>query len=409
MDGFVASVSNSTCSVGTIPPDDSFEIDGLQPRCVIRPQDETAVARCLTEAQHRGLAVSPVGSGGHLQIGNVPSAYDGALDMTGLDGTLQHEPDDLTVTVAAGVRFGAMAETLARHRQWLPVDAEAQETIGGLIARNGFGPLRHAYGTLRDWVIGLRVAHADGTLSKSGGRVVKNVAGYDMHKLHIGAFGSLGVITQATFKVASVPQEQVKLGASFESADAACAFVLAARDGGAALLSAEVHSPHADRPAWHVALRAGGSPAAIERTRRDLGGLARNAGAALADADPSEQPRSHEGHSDAPLVIRLSVPPSRVAQALTTLSEGPDARLAATVAAGVIRIESPADRATLVLAQRAAAGHDGSLFVESAPVAWKRDIDVFGARRDDFAIMARLKDQFDPDRTLSPGRFMGRL
>jgi glycolate oxidase FAD binding subunit len=393
--------------------DVSATVDGMTPRVIARPTNEAEVAETLVQARKRGLTAIAVGGGTHLHIGNVPSAYDVALSTTGLTGTIEHEPDDLTVTVDAGVPIEALGAVLAKHGQWLPLDPpmRAESTVGGLIATNGFGPLRHALGTVRDWVIGLRVAHVDGTVSKSGGRVVKNVAGYDMHKLHVGALGSLGVITQATFKLASLPQTEVLLSVAFRDASAACAFVLSAHDARAALLAAEVASPEPGGAQWRALLRVGGSRSAVERTRRDLGELAARFGASLEEHDTGgDHVAPQLDNGDARLILRMSVPPTRVAEAINGLGERHDARVSATVSAGVIRIEAAVDvRAVYDAAQRTAARQGGSTFVESTPLEFKREIDVFGAQRGDFAIMKRLKDEFDPQRTLSPGRFIGKL
>jgi glycolate oxidase FAD binding subunit len=232
-----------------------------------------------------------------------------------------------------------------------------------------------------------------------------------MHKLHVGALGSLGVITQATFKLASLPQGEATVSASFDDPSGACAFVLSAHDARAALLSAEVRSPQAAGAGWQALLRTGGSRSAVERTQRDLSDLASRLGVSLEEHDSGDDNVARE-HDDggARLILRLSVSPTRVAEAIIDLDERERAHISATVIAGVIRIEADSDvRALIDAAQRTATRHGGSMFVESAPIDLKRQLDVFGTQRSDFAIMRLLKDEFDPQRTLSPGRFMGRL
>jgi glycolate oxidase FAD binding subunit len=221
---------------------------------------------------------------------------------------------------------------------------------------------------------------------------------------------SVGVITQATFKLASLPQSEVLLGVTFHDALAACAFVLRAHDARAALLAAEVMSPKPRGARWRALLRVGGSRSAVERTRRDLAELAARFDASLEERAGDDHVALQADDSTAHLSLRLNVPATRVAEAIVDVGEREDARISATVTSGAIRIEALGDvRAVYDAAQRAAARHCGSTFVESAPLAFKREIDVFGPQRGDFAIMTRLKDEFDPQRTLSPGRFMGRL
>jgi glycolate oxidase FAD binding subunit len=392
-----------------------FEIEGARPGCAVRPDDEGGVAAVLFEAQRHGLAVIACGSGKHRSIGNVPRDYDVALDTTALRATFEHEPNDLTVTVDAGVRFGDFADALAMRGQWLPVDAPADATVGGVLAANVSGPLRHAYGTLRDWVIGMRVAHPNGSISKSGGRVVKNVAGYDMHKLHIGALGTLGVITQVTFKLATIPQRSVSLVATFADPGGACEFVLGVRDQRLSCISAEVRaepSRSGDAAEWRATVRLAGTPAGVDRSLLDLAALAKQHGTtAIDDGGDATTPNVSATTS---LALRASAMPSNVAALLervVRLNAGL-VDLSATVCAGVVRCsvaEFADGRALIEQAQRDADALDGSLFVESAPLDVKRRIDVFGRDRPDWMIMRQLKREFDPAGTLSPGRYVGRI
>jgi glycolate oxidase FAD binding subunit len=393
-----------------------FEIDGALPQSSVAPADEAALARVLFEAQRAGVSVCAVGAARHLHIGNIPASYDVAVSTARLRKTLEHEPDDLTATADAGVRIGDLQSALATRGQWLPIDAPAEATVGGVLAVNASGPLRHAYGTLRDWLIGLRVAHVDGSISKSGGRVVKNVAGYDMHKLHIGALGTLGMITQATFKLATMPPACATLRAWFGDAAPACALVLAARDRGLPLIVGEVLSPDAHAgTAWCVVLRAAGSGAAVERTMREVQSLAeKHGGKGHARSDETVDAPVRSAPARRLIGLRIGGPPAEVESTIARLRVvEPAIDVAATVAAGVVRCaadkqsddaRSLLDRATDIVNRVG-----GSLFIEAAPIELKRETDVFGAPRPDWAIMRRLKQEFDPSATLAPGRFAGRI
>lgn len=148
--------------------------------------------------------VHAVGTGTKQHWGPASSAP--TRSTLGLDRIVEYEPGDLVVTVQAGVRLQDLQRRLGEHGQWLPLDPETGGTVGGILATNASGPRRLAYGTARDLLLGLRVTGPDGVVTRSGGRVVKNVTGIDLHKLHIGAFGSLGIITEASFKVRPLPE-----------------------------------------------------------------------------------------------------------------------------------------------------------------------------------------------------------
>ncbi|MFN3485814.1 MAG: FAD-binding oxidoreductase, partial [Planctomycetota bacterium] len=170
-----------------------------------RPKTEEELLAILRE----GRPVHTLGSGTKLHWGPPPAPEARAVSLAGLDRIVAYEPGDLVVTVQAGALLSDLQATLAREGQWLPLDPPyARATIGGILAANSSGPRRLAYGTARDLLLGLRVAGPDGRVTRSGGRVVKNVTGYDLHKLHIGAFGTLGVLLEASFKLRPLPERR---------------------------------------------------------------------------------------------------------------------------------------------------------------------------------------------------------
>jgi glycolate oxidase FAD binding subunit len=361
----------------------------------------------------------------HIGAGNAPQAYDAALSLARLDRIIAHEPADMTVTVEAGARVADLQRTLGEAGQHLPLDPAGGDgaTVGGVLAANAYGPLRHAHGTARDWLIGIRVVHADGSSSKSGGRVVKNVTGYDMPKLFAGSLGTLGVIAEATFKVAPLPRSNATAAIGVETARQAATIAFAANDAGLAMDAAELLSPPAayavlGEPRWVLLMRVAGGGAAVERSLRDLHTMSEAHAAPFAIRD-GEQTWSAWRRSLAPgdLAMRVSVMPTAVAETVEVLDRrfaGAAAMMSATISAGVIRARLQASRTAragaLVAAAREVAGrHRGYVFIDAAPPSLKRQIDAFGRLRPDFAIMKRLKEQFDPQRTLSPGRFAGRL
>src|SRR6266436_5322146 len=187
----------------------SDAVAGVQSRFVVEPGSEQELAKVLKLANAAGLAVIPRGGGTKLEWGNRPARADVIVSTARLDRVIEHAWADLTVSVEAGCTIGKLQEALAKHGQRLALDALWPEhaTVGGVLSTNDSGVLRLRFGSLRDLVIGVTLALADGTLASSGGKVVKNVAGYDLPKLMTGAFGTLAVITRAIFRLHPLPRE----------------------------------------------------------------------------------------------------------------------------------------------------------------------------------------------------------
>jgi glycolate oxidase FAD binding subunit len=203
-------------------------IDGVLPRETIEPASADDVAATLASASKERQSIVIRGGGTKIAWGRTPASVDILLSTKRLTALVAHEHADLTATVQAGARLDAVNRTLARHEQWLPIEsAFDQATIGGAIATNDSGPLRHRYGTPRDLLIGIRLALTDGRLIKAGGNVVKNVAGYDLGKLVSGSHGSLAAIVSATFKLMPLPGASSTVVAAFERADALVAALAA--------------------------------------------------------------------------------------------------------------------------------------------------------------------------------------
>ncbi|MGB2694803.1 MAG: FAD-binding oxidoreductase, partial [Dehalococcoidia bacterium] len=249
----------------------AFAVEGLTPQFVATPASSEELAAVLQVAAALEAAVIPWGGGQHMVLGNTPARYDVALRTSSLDRVLEYEPTDMTITIEAGITFKHLQAVLREHSQFLPIDAPPEATVGGALAVGISGPSRHAYGLPRDWLIGCRVAHVDGSVSKGGGRVVKNVAGYDMPKLAVGSLGTLGVTIEATFKVAPLPVTQETLVAAFPSFESASSAVMSVQERDLALRAIvladtlEQGSPEALAGFWLA-----GSDAAVDRTRQEL-------------------------------------------------------------------------------------------------------------------------------------------
>src|SRR5574341_1781747 len=180
-----------------------YAVDDHAPKMVAFPGDAQELSEVMKLASSEGLSVIPWGSGTTIGLGGVPARVDLVVGLTRLNRIIDHEPGDLTATLQAGILLCEAQASLSRSGQFLPFDPAGYKraTIGGILATNSSGPWRHRYGTARDLVIGIRVVHADGTITKGGAKVVKSVSGYDMNKLYIGSLGTLGIILEATFKL----------------------------------------------------------------------------------------------------------------------------------------------------------------------------------------------------------------
>jgi glycolate oxidase FAD binding subunit len=381
----------------------ALAVDGLTPQAAVAPATYEQAAEVMRYAHAEGLAVIPRGAGAHMHIGNVPERYDIALSLSRLNAVVEHEPADLTATVQAGLTLGELQTRLGGAGQILPLNPPGGElaTIGGILAANAWGPWRHAFGSARDMTIGLRVVTGEGRITRAGGRVVKNVAGYDLCKLYVGSLGTLGVIVEATFKLAPRPREQRTVVAAFPTAGDACALAAAVSARGLSVRSVTLAR---DGGAWALALELAGTPAAVERSQRELVALAQVANAGVPPA---------EGLPDgASLLCKASVLPSRLPALVDALDALEAARLLAYPTLGVCYAAwpSPHDAGTIAGAVRELTSEaGGTLVLERCPLDLKRRADVFGDPPPSFELMRRVKEQFDPRGILSPGRFAGRL
>ncbi|MEX0785973.1 MAG: FAD-binding oxidoreductase [Dehalococcoidia bacterium] len=386
--------------------DAAFAVDGMLPEFVATPASVDELASVLAAAGDHGAAVVPWGGGRHMGLGNAPARYDVALRTGKLDRVIEHEPADLTITVEAGTTMGALQELLREHGQFLPIDAPTDATVGGVLASGVSGPSRHAYGLPRDWLLGCRVAQAGGVMVHGGGRVVKNVAGYDLPKLFVGSLGTLGVIVEATFKVSPLPPAQETLVVHAASVEAAASLVFAADERSLSLRAAALRAQGADMQAvfWLA-----GPPSAVDRTSRELHELATGAVERLEGRASEPWWSSLVDVPTSGLELRASLPPSAVAGFIA----GWEGEVVAYPTTGLVlvRLEATATEelaGQVARARALAEASGGTLVVASAPAELKKRLDVWG-ESEGLPLMRRLKQQFDSNNTLNPGRFVGGL
>jgi glycolate oxidase FAD binding subunit len=431
-------------------------VGGCQARYVAAPASTAEAAAVLTAAAELGLTVLPRGTGSKLDWGAPPRSCDLIIDTRRLDRVLEHAAGDLVVRVQAGVRLAELATVLATAGQRLalePPDAAASGggTIGGLIATGAAGPLRFRYGAPRDLLIGITVVRADGIVAKAGGKVVKNVAGYDIGKLFAGSYGTLGLITEATFRLHPAPAAAALIAVNCSDPAMAESAVQTMAESPLAPAAIELDWPAAEVPITVAVLLEGDDDSVADRADRmqTLLGERATAGRPPAPMRPAEgrpgrrpladvgvasgpfrlsrwpaEGREHDGHDGT--VLRVGFWVGQLAAVLDIVrnaaaEHGLDPAIRGSAAAGLLQVEVAAQSpvaavASFVSELRASlasltgvAGSPpttASAAVLRAPAKVRDAVDMWGPVPS-LALMRAVKDQFDPEHRMAPGRLAG--
>jgi glycolate oxidase FAD binding subunit len=395
-------------------------VQGVVPRLVLEPSTLEEAAAALFRSAADRMAVTFVGGGTDLGLGGRPARLDAVIRTGALSRLVDHAPADQVVTAEAGMTLGALREALALHRQWLALDAPLPDraTVGGVVAANAFGPRRARFGSARDLVLGVSIVRADGTAAKGGGRVVKNVAGFDLPRLMVGSLGTLALLTTVTFRVHPLPETRATV--LFPGLDAAQAWALTSGWRAAQLEPTSAAAVLAsDRVDLGVRFEGFESGVADQTARiLELGRKAGAGGERLGDAEAAGFWRRHDAAREGgSLRVKLAGPPSRLPELARTwlpavLGElSPSSAVLYPTLGLAFASGEPASAAGLVAglhdARVAAIAAGGSLVLCEAPVAVRRAFDPWGAPPPAIDLMRSLKERFDPDRRLSPGRFVG--
>ena len=433
-----------------VRPAPALEIGGVAPAVAVSPVSSEEAAAILRFANERGLVVAPAGGCTQQEVGGVPERIDILLSTARLNGIEHYDPGDLTIGVAAGTTFAAAQEKLAEHQQWLPCDAAYldQATFGGLLATGAAGPLKCAFGGMRDYCIGIQFVTADGKIAKGGGRVVKNVAGYDLMKLMIGSYGSLAVITKANFKVFPRPRQTRTFACGFATLEEALSFRARVFKSPLTPLCLEILSPRAPEylcdpppvrdaddyaPAqgmaaaadhWQIVLRASGSDAVLGRYRSELGA------AVARELEGGDEQRfwswvSHFEHAVAvrhrnAMVIQTHLSLQSVGPAIAALERVGTEHNFFTAALGrastgnlilammPIAVDPPSamQYVNAVSAFRGMLPPGSSAEVVRCPTEAKAHFDVWGSTPTDLQLMTAVKKALDPNSILNRGRFI---
>jgi len=405
-------------------------VDGVHPIAAALPASGEETAALLAAAGERGAGVLPRGAGVHQHLGGVPARADLVIDTTRIEGITDYEPADYVVALRAGTRLRDLQAELARHHQWLPIDPPGAQaaTIGGVIAANRNGPRRLLYGSIRDMLIGIRVALPGGEVIKAGGKVVKNVAGYDLTKLFIGSLGAAGVIVEATFKISPTPGEGQTVLVTVP--DRAAAHDLTASVMRSYLLPAALEAAN-PRALQRIASGAGLAPASgtwgvlvlaeglaesrarhVSEMRTLAGGRGRvevldgAAHTALWQAVAEfPSPERHPGG----VICRAGGPIARWADLSRAVEEARTAgpvEVLAHAGVGILYVacETPDGPAVTAALGVAAAAAGGYAVVEAAPAALKPRLPLWGEPPGGLELMRRLREKFDPRGIMVPGR-----
>jgi glycolate oxidase FAD binding subunit len=410
------------------PAEGGSGIDGVTPRLVAMPRSVSEASQILRAAAADGLAVAFVGGGSKLGLGNPPERVDLVVETGALDQVLEHAAGDLVVRAQAGVRLADLQATVAPAGQQLALDPpEPRATLGGVVAANASGPRRLRYGTVRDLLIGITVVLADGTVARAGGKVVKNVAGYDLGKLFCGSLGTLGMVTEVTFRLHPVPEAAAVVTLAVEGPAQAGEAVQ--RLQGTALEPSAVELT-VDEWGWPGRLTVvfeGIQPGVEAQAATAAELLGRVGEAAVAGPGGVEAALNQLGarpFEKAEYALKATFPPAELAGVLADLvggqrwGSGPVSAHAATgvlwMASGLREGDLPADSPGfpsvvqgITEARERLAARGGSLVLHKASPELKRAADVWGPPGDAVGLMRRVKERFDPDRRLSPGRFVG--
>src|SRR2546426_4275751 len=394
----------------TVDEQRRFSVDGLLPSTVIRPKDADEAAGELYSCDEVPAAVGVWGGGTQMQLGAPPRKYEVALSTERMTRLLEYEPADLTCRVEAGMRLSDLQAALHAQGQRLALDPPHPEraTVGGMVAANTNGLTRGRYGTVRDWVIGIAVAYPSGKVARAGGKVVKNVAGYDLMKLHIGARGTLGVVAEVNFKVQARPEAGATLLAQFE--EPAPAPQVGSQLAHQYLAPAIAIVQDGDGGQWVLALKLEGYAREVQAAKDQAVRFVREAGGVIDESEILsafwDAARDWSTPADGEVLLRAIVPIT--ASPLVLAAAPADARVLAQPASGVVDVRVPAPGAAETLSRlRSAAGAEGQVVVLAAPVALKQGLDVWGPPPPGFPIMRALKQSLDPHGILNVGRFVG--
>jgi len=371
----------------------------------VSPTNTQQVSAILRYANENGLTVTPTGGNTKQTWGN-PAKTSIRLSLTRLNRVLEHPWQDLTCTVQAGCTWATLQQTLAKHGQFVALDPLWPEraTVGGILATNDSGAIRHRYGSLRDLVIGMTLVLADGTIARTGGKVVKNVAGYDLSKLVTGSFGTLAVITEATFRLHPLPQHAQTFTVSAPQAAQLAPLMATIR---ASHLLTQALQLRGDANGFHLDIQLNAHPEA--RQNEILEQMTEAADLKLYQGQNEIWQAREElfTHEEA-FTLKLTMLPSKLTEIAAYLARCEASSVIQSLGIAYVKLPAPNHNSVMhiELLEDLLEKGGGSLTILKEPRSLQHDLREI-LDKPVLPLMQAIKHQFDPNRTLNPGRFLG--
>jgi glycolate oxidase FAD binding subunit len=394
-------------------------VEGVEPSLVVEPGSVEETSELMKLAAREGLVVAPRGGGTKMHIGDPPRELDLIVSTARMNEIVEHVPGDQVVRVQAGIKLEDLQEHLSGTEQMLAIDPpERGATIGGIVAANSSGPRRYRYGTIRDLIIGITVILSDGTVAKAGGKVVKNVAGYDLSKLFTGSLGTLGIIATANFRLHPIPEAARTVAVSLESPQEAQEAAQAIMHSQVEASAVELHWGDETRL---LTVLVESIPAGVEAKAETASFLLRPFGEVRSLEEGEMEflgPLRPPELGDDEAAIKITAPPTELAGVLASVlgaaeRRGVKPRIAARAASGVTFIGLSGGgtgvQAEFVEELREIwTRRGGSVVLQRAPADLKKRVGTWSTGgRDDLGLMRRVKEKFDPRGGLNPGRLIG--
>jgi len=425
----------------------AYALDGKKPKVVVSPGKIEEVSKIVAYANQQQLSIIPRGSGTKLGMGGIPKKMDIVLSTLRLKKVTDNDCENLTLSAESGLTLREVQKILAKEGKgyFLPLDPPytREATLGGIVVTNSSGPKRLLYGTARDLIIGTKAVFPNGDIVVSGGKTVKNVSGYDMCKLLIGSYGTLGILCEMTFRLLPLPEKEATLLIPFARLEEADGFVRELIGSQLIPTSIETLNPIAVKKVKYsmptsngyylVAIGLEGVSEAVERQVSDMSDIGKRHGALKAEVlDTEQQDTFWTAFRDFSKGLSKSDPGSVSLKANFLISKrgemfgsfekmakesGMDCGILSHCGSGILyahllpgkHLRAKSDALVELIGKLTAEAvkNGGNLIVESAPLAIKKKLDVWGQSRDDYRVVRRLKEQIDPAGILNPGRFIG--
>ena len=402
--------------ISSRPATEKDSIVGVMPKVVCLPDTVDEAAARIAESERIGESLAFVGGGTDIEIGSPPDRLDVVVRTERLDRVIEHAPSDQIISVEAGMTLTRLQSVVGAHGQRLALDPPLADraTIGGIIAANAFGPLRTRYGSVRDLIIGVSIIRADGVIARGGGKVVKNVAGFDLPKLMVGSLGTLGMIATATFRLHPLPEVSETLLIKNQSASDLRNLMAEMKR---MQLEAAAVAAIAAGPRFDIAVRFEGFHTGVVEQRERLRSLL----AVCELLDPAGEQRFWRSHDEiraaGPMRLKIAALPSAIEMAMHDVFPPLLGVLAGggfvwypTFGLGFLTGATKTDQeiaASIRTARKTLVEAGGALTIEAAPSAVRKLADSWGEPGAALSLMRAMKQRFDPARRLSPGRFVG--